>query len=446
MEIESTKEKNQAISIENVDAEVEDQPYEDYDDDESDSIQEESDHQIIEKEIILSAPIIGYGVVINKKAMVLGVKWEIDEKNNRRVFIKGDSRNVGKMTSFFNELDEIVKDPSTMKLLLGETITKELPRTKAFDKFRKEIESFAEGVEVYLQVDFEKIILSGYQRKINELIAFIYEREAEFEQGDFTQQELNISTFHRAYKKQIQETAHLLELKCEFGYDTIKVAGLQRNVDQVIMYLLELESQIKKTLFPKYWDFKQTDSFCVIPISSLSEEFQMVRELFSATMKNQIHSICRIQNKFVMDHYICMLQKRMELNLLEAANRKLLFAKGNNKHPKETYGNFDTGFDIQYGTEGEFGWGLYFSEKASTLSSTAYQCSGRSQMILADVFIGNPFESLPQRYVKPPEGYDCVKGLPPTQKKSKLLTTDLRPYVIYNNFYSYPLYLIEYCN
>ena len=53
-------------------------------------------------------------------------------------------------------------------------------------------------------------------------------------------------------------------------------------------------------------------------------------------------------------------------------------------------------------------------------------------MILADVYLGKAFKSGPNRnLIKAPDGYDSVEA-----RESF--------YVIYNNFHSYPLYLIEY--
>jgi len=181
----------------------------------------------------------------------------------------------------------------------------------------------------------------------------------------------------------------------------------------------------------------------MIRVEEKSEEFVSIRELFEKTMKtSQIIGVSRVQNKFVMDHYVCMLQKRMELSLTEAANRKLLFFKSDKRKPSDIYQDSDTGFDIQYGSDGDYGWGLYFSEKASAFAQDAYSVGGSRIMILADVFIGKPFESPPQRFVKAPEGFDCVRGLPPIKKKLKI--EDNQVHVVYNNFYSYPLYVIEY--
>ena len=399
----------------------------------------ELDTKPIEKIVQMSGPLTGYHLNIEKKAQILEVNWSLDPKNNARIILLGNSKNVSKMTTFLNELDFAIKDSFASKIVLGDTLTKEIGRSKGFDKFRGEIEKMADKLEVFIQADNEKVILIGLQRRLNELIAFLYEKEAEFELGDEIRQELNISTFHRAYKKQIEETAHALDLKCEFGYDVIIVAGLQKNLDQLILYLLELETEIKRNLYPKYWDFKQKNPFSLIRVSELSEEFEMVRALFQETINKPIVKLQRVQNKYIMDHYICMLQKRMELNVQEAANRKLLFYGSRTNKPHEIYENFDIGFDIQYGTQGDYGWGLYFYGKANFIASEAFQ---GTQLILADVFIGNPHESIPTKFVKPPEGFDCVRGMP--QKGKKIKTPDQHVYVLYNNFYSYPLYVVDF--
>ena len=97
--------------------------------------------------------------------------------------------------------------------------------------------------------------------------------------------------------------------------------------------------------------------------------------------------------------------------------------------------NSDTGFDLQFSkTSGLYGTGIYFALNAS-YSHKGYAYSlgdGRYQMFLADVFIGKPFKSDPNNgLVKAPNGYDSVSG-------------QNGIHVVYNNFHSYPLYLIEY--
>jgi len=57
-------------------------------------------------------------------------------------------------------------------------------------------------------------------------------------------------------------------------------------------------------------------------------------------------------------------------------------------------------------------------------------------MMLADVFVGRPYEHNNNRggggnYIKAPDGYDSVSA-------------GGAFYMLYNNFHSYPLYLITY--
>jgi len=52
-------------------------------------------------------------------------------------------------------------------------------------------------------------------------------------------------------------------------------------------------------------------------------------------------------------------------------------------------------------------------------------------MFLADVFVGNSFTGSMTSKVKAPEGYDSVSA-------------NGSFYIVYHNFYSYPLYLIDY--
>ena len=137
-----------------------------------------------------------------------------------------------------------------------------------------------------------------------------------------------------------------------------------------------------------------------------------------------------------MDHYVTMLQKRQEIRANIKNTRKFLFHGTRTIKPDQIYKSMDTGFDLQYSNpNGLYGKGLYFAVEASYSHNGFTYSLGKDtfQMFLADVFIGNPYKSQQNRsLIKPPEGYDSVEGY-----KDGF-------YILYNNFHSYPLYLIEY--
>ena len=100
---------------------------------------------------------------------------------------------------------------------------------------------------------------------------------------------------------------------------------------------------------------------------------------------------------------------------------------------EKIYANFDTGFDLQYAQYGLCGKGLYFAEAASYSNGYAYTTpQGTRQMFLADVYVGKSHAGTGSNIVKAPKGYDSVNNVSGAH------------FIVYHNFYSYPLYLIDY--
>jgi len=254
------------------------------------------------------------------------------------------------------------------------------------------------------------------------------------EKGDYVQKEISISTFHRVCQEEIEAKAKELDLICDFGYDVILLTGFTGNIGMFIAYLYEVESQSKKSLYPKYWDFHEVNPFSMAAIQEDTQEFKDVEKLFFQTMRGQtIIKLQRIQNKYLMDHYVTNIQKRRELRPNEPINRMLLFHGTRNTKPEIIYKNFDVGFDLQYAAQGMYGKGLYFAVGAQYSHSgfVHRNSKGNCELIIADVFVGKSKNSSGGNFIKAPEGYDSISA-------------NGGFYIIYNNFHSYPLYLLEY--
>ena len=335
---------------------------------------------------------------------------------------------------------------------LGLYIQKELVLYPNLKPHLKEIVTQAEKMQLIYEDLDNKLLIVGFQTQVIDFMTWMYNftaivlENAMTEQkkmkysrmnSEFKQDEIAVSTFHRIKKTEILKYAEDLELICDFGYDVILVTGDSEIIKEFKSYLHEIEAKAKKSLYPKYWDFHNIDIFSEIEIHPLAEEFQEVEILLLHTLPNAIvHKLTRIQNKYLMDHYVTMLQKRQELRPDGIINRKLLFHGTRTIKPEEIYRNSDTGFDLQFAnTSGAYGKGLYFASGAN-YSHNGYVYNlgnGRFQMILADVFVGNAYKSNPNSSLKKaPAGYDSVES------------TTHNFYVVYNNFHSYPLYLIEY--
>ena len=406
-------------------------------------VQEET--KSVQKEIPLSALMKKSQVTIEKKAEELGIICEFTEQ---KFIMLGSSGNIAELLGYLLELEASPQKKEEEET--GEYIQEELKLTKAFNDNMPEIKKKVESLDVLMDIEGDKVFLTGFDKRLKEIKKFLDEKEKETkantnsrpasasittgDKGDFVQKEISISTFHRARQAELEKKAEELELICDFGYDVVLITGTKSTIGEFIAHLYETESEAKKALYPKYWDFHEINPFSMETIPNTSPEFQEVDVLFQKTMRgHNIHLMQRIQNKYLMDHYATNIQKRMESRPNEAINRMLLFHGTRATKPEVIYKNFDVGFDLQYANQGMYGKGLYFAVNANySHNGFVYRNSrGNCQLIVADVFVGKAANSGGGNIIKAPEGYDSVSA-------------GGQFYILYNNFHSYPLYLIEY--
>jgi len=388
---------------------------------------------------------------IEKKGDQLGI---FSEFTPDKLIMLGTSEAISELLTYMFEMNETQEQ--TNKEDPGEYTQKEVKVTKSINELMSDIKKKAETLDIILDFADDKLLIAGYEKKITEIMKFIEEKEKEIEKekttsnssntnisitipksgekGDYVQKEISISTFHRVCQEEIEAKAKELDLICDFGYDVILLTGFTGNIGMFIAYLYEVESQSKKSLYPKYWDFHEVNPFSMAAIQEDTQEFKDVEKLFFQTMRGQtIIKLQRIQNKYLMDHYVTNIQKRRELRPNEPINRMLLFHGTRNTKPEIIYKNFDVGFDLQYAAQGMYGKGLYFAVGAQYSHSgfVHRNSKGNCELIIADVFVGKSKNSSGGNFIKAPEGYDSISA-------------NGGFYIIYNNFHSYPLYLLEY--
>jgi len=426
--------------------------------------QEEIKQEIDQREILMTDAAWNYFEEIDRKAIELELIY--DFTNNGGIVVRGSSDSLEKFKQFIQRINTqsvVAHQEEEEKVIQVQEnknsnnnkdtySMKEIKLSKSVKDNLKEIEDKAKELEIIYENLDDRLLLAGYQGNMLEFLTWLYdltvsaleienanlkEKRVFIDNNAFTQSEISISTFHRVNQQQILRKAEEWDILCEFGYDVIIVAGETEKLKDFKIYLHEVESNAKKALYPKYWDFHEINVFSQIEVSENSEEFKEVSKKFYQSLQNgvTITKLTRIQNKYLMDAYVTMLQKRQELNGGNQINRQLLFHGTRAIEPKKIYMSSDTGFDLQYSNpNGAYGKGIYFAVN-SQYSVNGYGYSlgdGKSQIFLADVFVGNAFKSSPNRtLVKAPEGYDSVEA-----------TNSF--YILYNNFHSYPLYLIEY--
>lgn len=423
------------------DDDLENQEYEQlsYGDNEDGDDYEQEAWGFTQKEVVIPSLLTGFRPEMEAKAKSLSLTCYFHETGSKKIILMGEGHALDSFSAYMETMSQLMEKPLMSKLALGEFTQKEIPLTPSFKHFKPLIEKACETMELVMEHGQTKLTVYGYDRRIKELMAFLHEKEAEYGQGQLIDQEINISTFHRRYLKEIEAKAFELGLKNDFGYDMIYVRGPRKPVDQLILYMMGLESQAKKALFPQYWDFNDNNPLSLITVQPDSPEFQLVAKPLIDTLRGgnnvRINFIQRIQNKYLMDQFITIVNKKTEEKPNEPLNRMLLFHGTRLNHPDKIYANFDTGFDLQYAAYGSYGKGLYFAKNASYSNGYAYITKTQSkQIFLADVFVGKSFQGSMTSRVKAPEGYDSMYAAGAGQDF----------YIVYHNFYSYPLYLIDY--
>lgn len=331
----------------------------------------------------------------------------------------------------------------------GPLIQKELTLSGHMKTYASIIEEEADRLHLIYENFGNKMFIAGQQEHVLEFLGWLYEqtietleeqilvlKESKLKQknNDYQQIEVTFSTFHRMHQSEIFKKANELELICDFAYDVVLVSGFLENLKEFKSFLQEVEASAKKSLYPKYWDFHVVEKFSEIDVLEGTNEFLEVEDLFRKSLNNmRITRLTRIQNKYLMDHFITMLQKRQEFRDEVNMTRKLLFHGSRQVHPQTIYKDSDIGFDLQYSNSGgSYGKGLYFAINSNYSHTYAYNLNnGSFQMFLADVFIGKSTRTGGSGLLKAPAGYDSVESANSF-------------YIVYNNFHSYPLYLIEY--
>jgi len=406
---------------------------------------------VVQKIIFISKSLLGLIDEISKKAVELEITHELV---NNHITASGDEMALNQFIQFINGLDvakgKIVPNEISRSVKLSNFVKKK------FDELEKKLKELSLIHENKTEGEF---VLIGKEENISEFMSYLYEltldcADEEAKHSARSQEvilpppekakssnckaEINISVFHRVEKAAILKKAKDLDVKCDIGYDIMLASGSLANLMEMKVYLHDLEARAKRSLYPKYWEFQDARSYSEIAVPEASVEFGEVSAIFKFSLQDvQITKITRIQNKYLMDHYVTMIQKRKELRPNQEINRRLLFHGTRTAKPDQIYKASDTGFDIQHAkVSGNYGKGLYFAVHASySHNGYGYRVSAdRQQMILADVFLGRSFKSGPNRnLIKAPDGYDSVEA-----RESF--------YVIYNNLHSYPLYLIEYAH
>jgi len=406
------------------------------------------------KQKVIQAPelISQFRDLIDLKAKDLNLSFELRANEVVISSLLGQESAIEQFEEFLKELKPKKKSKKNfaisrkqeadLKPLISKTLSFHHSTWAKLDQIKTKIEQLGLTYDV---LD-EKISVSGPQESVLEFVTWIYEFTLSYledqnnsklqpSENDICESEISASPFHRMQREAIENKAKELQLTCDFAYDLISVSGRCYDVKEFKSYLHEVEATCKKLLYPKFWDFKDFDHYSEIIVENSSEEFAMVADLFYKTMQDfNITKLVRIQNKYLMENYITMIQKRKERYPDHEANRKLLFHGTRHSSPRLIYQSSDTGFDLQFANTGAYGRGLYFAVNADySHNGFCHEIAeNKWQMLLTDVFIGKSFKSKPNgTFRKAPEGYDSVE-------------TEEEFYVIYNNFHSYPLYLIEY--
>eukprot|EP01125_Pyxidicula_operculata_P011406 TRINITY_DN3738_c0_g4_i1.p1 TRINITY_DN3738_c0_g4~~TRINITY_DN3738_c0_g4_i1.p1 ORF type:complete len:651 (-),score=176.22 TRINITY_DN3738_c0_g4_i1:131-2083(-) len=197
----------------------------------------------------------------------------------------------------------------------------------------------------------------------------------------------------------------------------------------------------------------QQSNLEIIKLKPTDDDYMNVSKIFLSTLSGKrIISIERIHNVRVRQYY--EFEYRQILDKYEYETKeyvKLLFHGTSNTKPEMIY-NGERGFLTQFASEGLWGKGTYFAEKAVYSDSYAHRKDGGNtkQMFLAEVIVGESYHSAQDKNIRMPPinnnnkkssnnqfsalYYDSVSG--------DAYGTPI--YVVYDNHKAYPTFLITY--
>jgi len=205
---------------------------------------------------------------------------------------------------------------------------------------------------------------------------------------------------------------------------------------------IEEEEFFKKTYFyptPIIWR-EQNENLLLVNLQSKSEEFIEIAKYFNETLTTEIISrIIRIQNIQLWKKFLF---GKNQLKKKGTESEKMLFYGSKENDPTNIYNEIrnDDGFEIKNATDGDYGYALYFFEKAKHAHNFRYEKNNKNYIFLANVLIGAS--------IKMDIGNNLVKMPPFINKLENIRYDSIKSadgkYMIYNNSRAYPSYLIEY--
>ena len=210
---------------------------------------------------------------------------------------------------------------------------------------------------------------------------------------------------------------------------------LEKKNEKLPYSMLPYNIKPLEPMFPKYWDFSRVEPNVEIEVDLGSKEFEEISKIFTYGNENaQVIHLIRIQNSDLWNKYIHTIYSRTQVNSDKSGQRKLLFHGTRINDPKKISKNSEIGFDMKYAKNGGYGQGIYFS--INSYYSHRYASTtkrGTFQILIGDAFTGNSFRQRREAYFDHlPEGHDS------------LFADEDNCFVLYKNFQSYPLYLVEY--
>ena len=190
---------------------------------------------------------------------------------------------------------------------------------------------------------------------------------------------------------------------------------------------------------PREWEL-QSEPVELIDILQGSPEWTKICARMRKTLKCNVISVKRIQNKFLWEKYVQ--HKELMSHKGPQSMTELELFHGTRSNPPKCIYESEEGFDMRYSREGLWGLGNYFAENANYASCFAYKrFSDILQVFLVKVLVGDSSEILPDGTLRMPPfkpnskvHYDTVNG---HTKGSKV-------YITYSNDKAYPFYLISY--
>lgn len=400
----------------------------------SNKTEEKKEDEFIQQEVELKGILKSERENIEERVKLLGLFYEI---KGDKFFLLGPQKTIKKMTDYCQELTKTnkeVKPPTKEVQSNKEKPSKETRQPKPNKpKPTLDLKPSNEARSPRSKSPQSFRSASRSPRNSQRVLRTRMDRE-----------DIEILDIEPEMMDKIKEKADSLKLKAEFDRTSVTIPGpFDQKTEEFLIFVEEIKAEILDGIiglkatkgsvsYPDYWDQQQKKPYAEIRVPESSQEFRKISNMFlkSISDKCKVVRIDRIQNKYLMEKFIHMLQKRVSL---PNYRRELMFQSLG--FDEEMIGGLHCGL-TKMGTTTNYlvtyqeGLNFYKDPKHYIEDERGMEAgNGNYKAFMSDVFIGK--HTTDNRIALKPDS-DCASVF------------TMYKYIVNNQFQSCPLYAIEF--